>query len=175
MNYSELTFNALKAEAKKLGINTQNMKKEAIIAACEETTMTVIPFGEGKGRPVDPNSKRQVSIREREARKAAGIVGKKGRPVVEGSKNQLKTLERAAKIAAGEIVKRGRPTNLDSMRQQRLSAIQAKKEAGAKLWTGRPINPNSARQQKLARIQAMKAEGTFKLGRPVAVKVDTVA
>jgi len=172
INYAELKFNALKAEAAKLGINTQGMKKEAIIDACIEATTPVVVEHEGKGRPVNPNSKRQQRLREMEAKKASGYVGKKGRPIVEGSKNHLKKLEIAARIEQGIEIKRGRPTNLESARQKRLAKSAELRAAGGSQYLGRPVNPLSARQQKAARIAAMKEAGTFKLGRPAVKKVE---
>lgn len=56
-----------------------------------------------KGRPVNPDSKRQAKL-------AAPKTGKKGRPVVEGSARQKREAEKAARAAAnGGVVKRGRP------------------------------------------------------------------
>ena len=56
-----------------------------------------------KGRPVNPDSKRQAKL-------AAPKTGKKGRPVVEGSARQLREAAKAARAEAnGGTVKRGRP------------------------------------------------------------------
>jgi len=57
-----------------------------------------------KGRPTDPNSKRQAKM-------SAPKTGKKGRPVVEGSARQLREAAKAERAAAnGGVTKRGRPT-----------------------------------------------------------------
>ena len=56
-----------------------------------------------KGRPVNPDSKRQAKL-------AAPKTGKRGRPTVEGSARQLREAAKAARAAAnGGVVKRGRP------------------------------------------------------------------
>ena len=39
------------------------------------------------GRPVNPNSARQIRIQERNAKREQGLL-KRGRPIVEGSKRQ---------------------------------------------------------------------------------------
>jgi hypothetical protein len=72
----------------------------------ETTTATVVE--KQKGRPSNPNSKRQQVLQERETKKAMGIF-RKGRPTIEGSKRQEVLAARAAKAALGIEVKRGRP------------------------------------------------------------------
>lgn len=61
-----------------------------------------------KGRPSNPQSKRQQKMTERELKKEAGML-KRGRPSVEGSKRQIVLAAREAKKAAGIDIKRGRP------------------------------------------------------------------
>ena len=76
-----------------------------------ETTTTVettVVVEKQKGRPSNPNSKRQQVLQERETKKAMGIF-RKGRPTIEGSKRQEVLAARAAKAALGIEVKRGRP------------------------------------------------------------------
>lgn len=73
------------------------MKNEAVVVVEKQ-----------KGRPSNPNSKRQQVLQERETKKAMGIF-RKGRPTIEGSKRQEVLAARAAKAALGIEVKRGRP------------------------------------------------------------------
>lgn len=113
-------FNAMKAEAKALGIDITGMKKaeiEAAIAAKQEvepqTEDVVINItNEGvtkkKGRPVDPNSPRQIRIAEKARLREEGLL-RRGRPAVEGSARQQRMQARAEKLAAGIQIKPGRP------------------------------------------------------------------
>jgi len=70
------------------------------------------------GRPVNPNSKRQIRLAELAEKRANGTL-KRGRPVNENSNRQIRLAELAAKRANGTLVK-GRPINMNSKRQQRL-------------------------------------------------------
>ena len=142
-------FNALRAEAKQLGINTKGMKKPAIEQAIrdaqakfeEENPETVdevpevnveeIPTTEPTneiasdvtsetvpgvataevkrlGRPVDPNSPRQIRLAEQARLREEGLL-KRGRPVVEGCPRQERMNARLEKIAQGIAIKPGRP------------------------------------------------------------------
>lgn len=113
-------FNAMKAEAKSLGIDITGMKKaeiEAAIAGKQEvepqTEDVVINItNEGvtkkKGRPVDPNSPRQIRIAEKARLREEGLL-RRGRPAVEGSARQQRMQARAEKLAAGIQIKPGRP------------------------------------------------------------------
>jgi len=94
------------------------------------------------GRPVNPNSARQIRLAEIQAKREAGLI-KRGRPSVPGSVNQMKKVERMAKVMSGVELKRGRPTN-----------------------------PESARAKRLADLEARRANGTLKLGRPKAVQIE---
>ena len=94
------------------------------------------------GRPVNPNSARQIRLAEIQAKREAGLI-KRGRPAVPGSANQMKMYERNFKIQQGMELKRGRP-----------------------------VNPNSARAQRIADLEARRAAGTLKLGRPKAIVVE---
>jgi hypothetical protein len=94
------------------------------------------------GRPVNPNSARQIRLAEIQAKREAGLI-KRGRPAVPGSANQMKMNERNFKIQQGMELKRGRP-----------------------------VNPNSARAQRIADLEARRANGTLKLGRPKMVTVE---
>jgi hypothetical protein len=113
-------FNAMKAEAKALGIDITGMKKaeiEAAIAAKQEvepqiSNVVIEITNEGvtkkKGRPVDPNSPRQIRIVEKARLREEGLL-RRGRPEVEGSARQQRIQARAEKLAAGVQIKPGRP------------------------------------------------------------------
>jgi len=103
------------------------------------------------GRPVDPNSKRQLEIASKGDRQGTG---ERGRPVDPNSARQQKIAadekRRAGIVANGGVVKRGRPVDPNSKRQLQMG--DKKEGTGLK---GRPVDENSARQQKL-REQAAK-------------------
>ena len=125
-------FNAMKAEAKALGIDIKGMKKAeievAIVAAQEQfadqnfddvepqteevqiVTVAQVATAEikRKGRPVDPNSPRQLRLAEQIRMREEGLL-RRGRPEVEGSARQQRMQARAAKLAAGLSIKPGRP------------------------------------------------------------------
>jgi hypothetical protein len=125
-------FNAMKAEAKSLGINIAGMKKaeiEAAIVAAQENfaeqnfddvepqteevqivTVAEVATAEikRKGRPVDPNSPRQLRLAEQARLREEGLL-RRGRPEVEGSARQARMQARAEKLAAGISIKPGRP------------------------------------------------------------------
>jgi hypothetical protein len=60
------------------------------------------------GRPVDPNSPRQIKLAEKAALREAGLL-KRGRKADPNSKNAVKQAIKTAKIAAGIEIKPGRP------------------------------------------------------------------
>jgi hypothetical protein len=125
-------FNAMKAEAKALGIDIKGMKKAeievAIVAAQKQfadqnfddvepqteevqiVTVAEVATAEikRKGRPVDPNSPRQLRLAEQARMREEGLL-RRGRPEVEGSARQQRMQARAAKLAAGLSIKPGRP------------------------------------------------------------------
>ena len=70
------------------------------------------------GRPVNPNSKRQIRLAELAKKREMGIL-KKGRPIDSTSNRQKRLAELEIKRANGTLVK-GRPINMNSKRQQRL-------------------------------------------------------
>jgi hypothetical protein len=72
------------------------------------------------GRPVNPNSVRQVKIQERLLKKEAGLL-KRGRPIVGNSKRQETLQKRADKVNSGIDLKPGRPININSKRQIELA------------------------------------------------------
>lgn len=98
--------------------------------------------GEKLGRPVNPNSARQIRLAEIAAKREAGLI-KRGRPSVPGSMNQIKKTIQFAKMLSGVEIKRGRP-----------------------------VNPESARAKRIADLEARRAAGTLKLGRPKMITVE---
>lgn len=124
-------FNAMKEEAKSLGIDVTGMKKveiEAAIVAKQEEFVTqntddvepqtddvVINItNEGvtkstrPGRPVNLDSVRQKMLAEKQKLREEGLL-RRGRPAVENSARQQRMQARAEKLAAGIQVKPGRP------------------------------------------------------------------
>ena len=75
---------------------------------------------------------------------------KRGRPVNPNSARQIKMAERQALMDAGVVFKRGRKVDPNSANQKKLAARQALLDADITPKRGRPVNPNSARQMKLA-------------------------
>ena len=89
------------------------------------------------GRPVNPNSVRQLRLKELELKRQNGEL-KKGRPIVEGSNRQMRLKELEMKRHTGEL-KKGRPSNPNSARQMRLKELEMKKKLnGGKMPLGRP-------------------------------------
>ena len=80
------------------------------------------------GRPVNPNSARQIRIAELEEKRKNGTC-KRGRPIVGESKRQETLKAREAKVNSGIELKRGRPIVAGSKRQIELAAKEARKAA----------------------------------------------
>ncbi len=75
---------------------------------------------------------------------------KKGRPVDPNSKRQ-KELKMKAELRKLGLIKRGRPVNKESNRQKEIERKNELREQGLLNGKkGRPINPNSKRQQRIA-------------------------
>jgi hypothetical protein len=88
------------------------------------------------GRPVNPNSARQIRLAELEAKRSNGEL-KRGRPVDNTSARQFRLQIQAINKALG--VGQGRPVNPNSARQIRLAELEAKKAAnGGAIKRGRP-------------------------------------
>lgn len=100
-----------------------------------EKGLNVKVEGVKTGRPVNPNSARQIRLKELEAKRKNGEL-KRGRPVVEGSARQLRLKELEAKRKNGEL-QLGRPVDPTSARQKRLAELEAKRKNG-ELKRGRP-------------------------------------
>jgi hypothetical protein len=90
-----------------------------------------------RGRPINPDSVRQVRIAELEEKRANGEL-KKGRPIKADSARQMRLVELETKRLNGEL-KKGRPVNGESARQKRIAEMEAKKAAnGGVMPLGRP-------------------------------------
>lgn len=81
-----------------------------IVTAGTTVTLEVqsTPKTENRGRKVDPNSPRQLRLKQQAENRAAGIDGR-GRHVDTSSARQAKIQAIEAKRAAGIEIKRGRP------------------------------------------------------------------
>lgn len=89
------------------------------------------------GRPVNPNSVRQIRLAELEAKRSNGEL-KRGRPVNSMSERQFRLKTQAINKALG--LGQGRPVNPNSARQKRLAEQAAKAEAnGGSVKRGRPV------------------------------------
>ena len=89
------------------------------------------------GRPVNPNSVRQIRLAELEAKRSNGEL-KRGRPVDTNSERQLRLKIQAINKTLG-IGGQGRPINPNSARQIRLNELAAKAELnGRVVKRGRP-------------------------------------
>ena len=86
------------------------------------------------GRKVNPNSVRQIRLKELEMKKELGLL-KRGRPVVENSERQVRLKKQLENKLNG--VKQGRPVNPNSERQKRLNELNMKRELGL-VKRGRP-------------------------------------
>ena len=87
------------------------------------------------GRPVNPNSARQIRLAELEEKRMNGEL-KRGRPVNETSNRQMRLLELEVKRMNGEL-RKGRPVNENSNRQMRLRDLEERRMNGT-LKLGRP-------------------------------------
>lgn len=94
-----------------------------------------------KGRPVNPNSARQIRLAELAEKKAKGEL-KQGRPVNPNSERQARLAMQEANKALG--LGQGRPVDPNSARQKRLAELKAKAEAnGGAVKRGRPALPKA--------------------------------
>jgi len=89
------------------------------------------------GRPVNPNSARQIRLAELKAKRSNGEL-KRGRPVDSTSERQLRLKIQTINKALG-IGGQGRPIDPNSARQKRLNELAAKAELnGGVVKRGRP-------------------------------------
>jgi hypothetical protein len=86
------------------------------------------------GRKIDPNSSRQLRLKELELKKLNGEL-RRGRPVEANSERQIRLALQAANKALG--IGQGRPVNPNSARQIRLAELESKRELGL-VKRGRP-------------------------------------
>lgn len=122
-------YKALVAECKSLGLDTKGKAFE-LDARLEEYHAANTPAvveeevkSERRGRPIDPNSPRQIRLSQK------GMAGR-GRPADPNSAWNIKQAALAAKREAGEL-KLGRAINPESERQKRLALV-------GKVKRGRP-------------------------------------
>ena len=106
------------------------------------------------GRPVNPNSVRQIRLAELESRKVNGTL-KLGRPVNPDSASQKRLVELEAKRKDGSLM-RGRPVNPNSTHQIKLREL-AERRANGEVKQGRPVGSGS--KDKVSKEQAIKASG----------------
>ena len=129
MKRNELVKAALEAGITK----AHTMKSVVLEQMLAEMTQ---PETTGKrGRPVDPNSVRQIRLAELETKRLNGEL-KRGRPVNGDSARQVRLAELEMKRLTGEL-KLGRPVDPNSVRQIRLAEMEAKRLSG-ELRRGRP-------------------------------------
>ena len=128
--------NELVAAAVAAGIKGAHTMKSVVLE--EMMAQMTKPETTGKrGRPVDPNSVRQVRIAELAEKRANGEL-KRGRPIKADSARQMRLIELETKRANGEL-KKGRPVNGESARQKRIAELAAKAAAnGGVVKKGRP-------------------------------------
>jgi len=120
----------LVAAAVAAGITKAHSMKSVVL----EEMLSSIGSVKVKGRPVDPNSVRQIRLAELEAKRANGEL-RLGRPVDTSSERQARLAKQAENKALG--IGQGRPVNPNSVRQIRLAELEAKR-ANGELRRGRP-------------------------------------
>lgn len=106
------------------------------------------------GRPVNPNSARQMRLADLENRKANGTL-KLGRPTNPDSDRQKRLAELEAKREDGTL-RRGRPVNPNSAHQIKLREM-AERRANGEVKRGRPVGSGS--KDKVSKEQAKKTSG----------------
>lgn len=114
----KLDYKALLAECKALGLDTKGkaIELDARIDGYHKANTVVDEVKtERRGRPIDPNSPRQIRLSQK------GLVGR-GRPADPNSAWNIRQRELEEKRAAGEL-KLGRAINPDSERQKRLALV----------------------------------------------------
>ncbi len=114
-------YKALVAECKSLGLDTKgkafelDARLEEYHAANTPEAVVEETKSERRGRPIDPNSPRQIRLSQK------GMAGR-GRPADPNSAWNIKQAALAAKRAEGTL-KLGRAINPDSERQKRLAKV----------------------------------------------------
>lgn len=134
----------------------KSIKETAVVAEVTEVVAVVAEkFGHlveneviekrKPGRPIDPNSPRQLMLKEKQEKREQGLI-RRGRPIKEGSKRQ-EELKRKSELREAGVLSGKR---------------------------GRPINGTSKRQLRILDLETRRANGTLKLGRPPMKKQDEV-
>ena len=100
-------FNAMKAEAKALGIDITGMKKDQIEAAIVAKQEEFLQNNPDQNENTESQNE-EVVIQITNELREQGLL-RRGRPAVEGSARQQRMKARAEKIAAGISIKPGRP------------------------------------------------------------------
>lgn len=145
-----MTYNELRAECLKHGLVVEDSKKETLIAALEAH----LNANAGKkGRPVDPNSVRQLMLAEKAARQAEGGVYR-GRPVDPNSARQLALASKTPVLdEEGNVIvveRRGRPVDPNSAASIAKAEREARMLAGEVIKRGRPKSLVSKEDAKAA-------------------------
>jgi hypothetical protein len=113
------------------------MKKAVMNKAIKNTKAFKAVKGIKTGRPVNPNSARQIRLAELAAKRSNGEL-KRGRPVDTTSARQFRLQIQAINKQLG--IGQGRPVNPNSARQKRLNELAAKAELnGGVVKRGRPV------------------------------------
>jgi len=95
----------------------EKMERIADPSKIELTIENIDQFKEKPGRPIDPNSERQIKLKELEVKREQGLL-KRGRPANPDSEHAKKKAEQEARKAdPNYIARRGRPVDPDSKRQ----------------------------------------------------------
>lgn len=125
MKTSELSYKQMKAEVERLGLTLPDQRKETLIAALEaysdEPQQDEIVVEKAQGRPINPNSARQMRLREMEIRRAKAGELKRGRPVDPNSARQQALTNKGTNVGEDGVPHRGRPVNPESARQKALA------------------------------------------------------
>lgn len=156
-------FKELKALATQLGIEKPHqIKKETLIEMigdklAEAKIADQAVSQEKPGRPVNPNSARQIRLAELAERRAQPDF-KLGRPAQTDSERQKKLAERQAKVDAYNA-QQAEIANGTVIAVEDLLPNPSEK-------LGRPIDPTSPRQIALREYEAKKAAGLVRKGRP---------
>ena len=129
MNRKEL-INLAKENGVAKAHQTKTVTLEEIL-----TEMGVIGYVEKRGRPVNPNSERQIRLKMLEEKRANGTC-KRGRPVDSNSVRQME-LNRKEFNRENGVELRGRKVDPNSARQIRLKEMEEKRANGT-LRRGRP-------------------------------------
>lgn len=157
--------------SKKKNVTEASKSEATTIEATAPVTITVKPEqvvngtdGDAKkpGRPVDPNSPRQIKLAADAAAREAGLL-KRGRKPIEGSDRQKRLAELAIKREQGLLTgERGRPAVPGSTNQMKKAAMQAKMEAGEDIKPGRPKYTAEQKAEAEKIKAAKKAEAKAK-------------